>query len=43
MFVMQKWREIIFKSTIENEGLHQDSNDNGVTTVSFATSRKSSR
>ena len=30
-------RENIFKSTIGNERLHQDSNDNGVRIVNFAT------
>jgi hypothetical protein len=30
-------RENIFKLTVGNEGLHQDSNDNGVRTVNFAT------
>jgi len=30
-------REIIFKPTIGQEGLHQDSNDNGL--VNFATSK----
>ena len=34
---MQKWRENIFKPTIRNESLHQDSNDNGVKIVNFAT------
>jgi len=29
----------IFKPTIGNEGLHQDSNDNGVRIVKFATSK----
>jgi len=29
-------RENIFKSTIGNESLHQDSNDNGVSIVYFA-------
>jgi len=29
--------ESIFKPTIGNESLHQDSNDNGVTIVNFAT------
>jgi hypothetical protein len=33
-------REDIFKPTIENESLHQDSNDNGVRIVNFATSKK---
>ena len=28
-----------FKPTIGNEGLHQDSNDNGVRIVNFATSK----
>jgi len=32
-------RENIFKLTIGNESLHQDSNDNGVTIVNFATSK----
>jgi hypothetical protein len=32
-------RENIFKPTIGNESLHQDSNDNGVRTVNFATSK----
>jgi hypothetical protein len=37
---MQKFgRENIFTSTIGNESLHQDSNDNGVTIVNFATSK----
>ena len=31
-------RENIFKLTIGNVGLHQDSNDNGVSIVNFATS-----
>jgi len=35
-------RENIFKLTIWNESLHQDSNDNGVRMVNFATSKKSS-
>jgi hypothetical protein len=30
-------RENIFKPTIGNGSLHQDSNDNGVRTVNFAT------
>ena len=30
-------RENIFKLTIENESLHQDSNDNGARIVNFAT------
>jgi len=29
----------IFKQTIGNESLHQDSNDNGVRIVNFATSK----
>jgi hypothetical protein len=33
-------RENIFKPTIENESLHQGSNDNGVRIVNFATSTK---
>jgi len=32
-------RENIFKPTIGNESLHQHSNDNGVRTVTFATSK----
>jgi len=37
---MQKWgRENIFKPTTGNESLYQDSNDNGVTVVNFATSK----
>ena len=32
-------RENIFKPTIGNENLHQDSNDNGVRIVNFATSK----
>jgi hypothetical protein len=32
-------RENIFKPTIRNESLHQDSNDNGVRIVNFATSK----
>ena len=33
-------RENIFKPTIVNKSLHQDSNDNGVRLVNFATSKK---
>jgi len=33
------WREVIFKSTIGNESLHQDSNGNGVRIASFVTSK----
>ena len=33
-------RENIFKPTIGNESLHQDSNDNCVRIVNFATSKK---
>ena len=36
---MQKWGENIFKPTIGIESLHQDSNDNGVRIVNFATSK----
>jgi hypothetical protein len=32
-------RENIFKSRIGNESLHQDSNDNGVRIINFATSK----
>jgi uncharacterized protein (DUF362 family) len=31
--------EDIFKGTFGNEGLHEISNDNGVTVVNFATSK----
>ena len=34
-------RENIFKLTIGNKSLHQDSNDNGVRTANFATSKNS--
>jgi hypothetical protein len=33
------WREDTFKSTIGNESLHEDSNDNGVRVVNFGTSK----
>jgi hypothetical protein len=36
-FYSQNKREDIFKPTIGNESLHQDSNDNGVRVVNFAT------
>ena len=36
---MLKWGENIFKPTIGNESLHQDSNDNGVRIVNIATSK----
>jgi len=36
---MQKLGENIFKPTIGNESLHQDSNDNGVRIVNSATSK----
>ena len=37
---MQKWEGRLFsKPTIEQESLHQDSNDNGVRPVNFATSK----
>jgi hypothetical protein len=32
-------REDTFKPTIVNESLHEDSNDNGVRVVNFATSK----
>ena len=35
-------RENIFKPTIGNESLHEDSNDNGLRIVNFAKSKKSS-
>jgi len=31
------WRGVIFKPTTGNERIHQDSNDNGVRIVNFAT------
>jgi len=37
---MQKvGRENVFKPTIGNESIHQESNDNGVRTVNLATSK----
>jgi hypothetical protein len=36
-------RENIFKATIGTESLHQDSNDNGVRIVNFATSKNVAR
>jgi hypothetical protein len=36
-------REDIFKLTIGNESLHEISNDNGVRSVNFATSKKISQ
>ena len=38
-FIAKVGRENIFKHTIGNDGLHQDSNDNDVRTVNFATSK----
>ena len=38
-FTPKVGRENIFKPTIGNESLHQDSNDNGVRIVNFATSK----
>ena len=38
-FNTKVWRESIFKPTIGQESLHQDSNDNGVRLVNFATSK----
>ena len=38
-FSIKVGRENIFKPTIGNESLHQDSNDNGVRIVNFATSK----
>jgi hypothetical protein len=35
---MQKWEENIFKLTIGNESLHQNSNDNGDRLINFAMS-----
>jgi hypothetical protein len=37
--ISKRGREDIFKPTIGNESLHQDSNDNGVRVVNFATSK----
>jgi len=37
-FNVEVGRQNIFKLTIGNESLHQDSNDNGVRIVNFATS-----
>jgi hypothetical protein len=34
-FNAKLWKENIFKPTIGNESLHQDSNDNGVRIVNF--------
>jgi len=34
-------REDIFKKPVENESLHQDSNNNGVRNVNFATPKSS--
>ena len=38
-FTAKVMRENIFEPTIGNESVHQDSNDNGVTVVIFATSK----
>jgi hypothetical protein len=38
-FYAKVGRENIFKPTIGNERLHQDSNDNGVRIINFATSK----
>jgi len=38
-FNVKVGRENIFKLVIGNDGLHQDSNDNGVRIVNFATSK----
>jgi len=38
-FIAKVGRENIFKPTNGNESLHQDSNDNGVRIVNFATSK----
>jgi len=38
-FNTKVWRDNFFKLTIGNESLHQDSNDNGVRIVNFATSK----
>jgi len=39
IFNVKLGTEDIFKLTIRNEGLHQDSNDNGVRIVNFAKSK----
>ena len=39
-FNAEVWRENIFKPTIVNESLHQDSSGNGVRTLKFATSKR---
>jgi len=41
-FYEELGRENIFKPTIGNGSLYQDSDDNGVRTVNFATSKKKS-
>ena len=38
-FIVKVGRVNIFKPTIGNESVHQDSNDKGVRTVNFATSK----
>ena len=38
-FNAKMWTENIFKPTIRQESLHQDSNDNGVRLLNFATSK----
>jgi endonuclease/exonuclease/phosphatase family metal-dependent hydrolase len=38
-FNAKLWREDILKPTIGNESLHENSNDNGVRAVNFATSK----
>ena len=38
-FIARFGREDIFKPTTGNDSLHQDSNDNGVTILHFATSK----
>jgi hypothetical protein len=38
-FNAKLWREDIFKPTFGNESLNDDSNDNGVRVVNFATSK----
>jgi hypothetical protein len=34
---MQNWGEKIFKPTIRNDSLHEDSSDNGVRVLNFVT------